>query len=88
MARNAATTGQGFLAHRSKEMAKVLKTTRLVTMDECPWLDADLPKGTMVWSYSGATYGVVSPCGVAVTAKAAESPCFELPSDALKETCG
>lgn len=69
-------------------MARVLTTTRLVTQQECPWLDADIPVGITVWSYSGATYGVVSPRGVAVTAKAAETPFFELPADALKETCG
>ena len=75
---------QGFLAHRIREMAKVLGLSRDVSQGECPWLDRDLPKGTQVWSYSGTTYGVVSPRGVAVTAKVAETPFFELPADALR----
>lgn len=79
---------QGFLARRSHEMTKVLITTRDITQLECPWLDKDIPKGTPVWSYEGAAYGVVSPGGVAVTAKVAETPFFELPLDAVKETCG
>lgn len=66
-------------------MPKVLVLKRDVTQKECPWLDADLLKGTAVWSYHGATYGVVSAVGRAVTAKAAESPFFELPVDALEE---
>ncbi len=64
-------------------MSKVLTLTRDVTQMECPWLDRDLPKGTNVWSYHGYDYGVVSSKGVAVTAKEAETPFFEIPSDAI-----
>jgi len=64
-------------------MSKVLILTRDVTQNECPWLDADLPKGTTVWSYDGYTYHVVSPAGIAVSAKAAEMPFFEIPADAV-----
>jgi hypothetical protein len=74
---------QGFLSIRSKEMSKVLVTTRVVSVNECPWLDADIPAGTPVWTYEGHTYGVVTPSGIAVTAKAAETPFFELPMDAF-----
>lgn len=69
-------------------MSKVLITTREVTQEECPWLDADIPAGTTLWSYSGHTYGCVSSGGVAVVAKAAEVPFFELPADALRDTAG
>lgn len=66
-------------------MTTRLTLTRDVTRHECPWLDEDLKKGTPVWSYHGHTYGVVSPRGIAVTAKAAETPFFELPSNALSQ---
>ena len=64
-------------------MSKVLRLKRNVTQRECPWLDRDLPAGTPVFTYYGPTYGVVSPNGIAVTVKAAESPFFEIPADAL-----
>jgi len=65
-------------------MSKVLTLKRTVTQKECPWLDADLPAGAQVWSYEGCTYGCTSPSGVAVSAKAAEAPFFELPKDAVE----
>ena len=65
-------------------MSKLLVLNRNVTIQECPWLDEDLPKGTVVWSYDDHTYGCVSSKGVAVTAKAAETPFFEVPLDAVK----
>ena len=64
-------------------MSKVLTLKRPVTQAECPWLDTELPAGTTVWSYDGFTYGVVSPSGIAVSAKAAETPFFEIPADAI-----
>lgn len=64
-------------------MPKTLVLTRPVTIAECPWLDADLAEGTVVWSYDNCTYGCVSPGGIAVTAKAAETPFFEVPEDAI-----
>ena len=69
-------------------MPKVLVLTRDVPQEECPWLDADLKAGTPVWSYNGPTYGVVQPSGIAVTAKAAESPFFEIPADAISKHDG
>lgn len=64
-------------------MAKVVVLKRAVTQKEAPWLDADLPAGTLLWTYEGPTYGVVSAGGVAVSARAAETPFFEVPEDAL-----
>lgn len=74
---------QGFLSQRSAEMAKVVRLKRAVTQAECPWLDRDLPAGTPVFTYLGPTYGVVTPKGVAVTMKVAETPFFEIPADAI-----
>ena len=65
-------------------MTKVLTLTRPVTQLECPWLDADLATGTQVWSYHGFDYGCIGPTGIAVTMKAAETPFFEVPLDAVK----
>lgn len=39
---------------------------------ECLWLDTDIPVGTTIWFYEGATYDCISGNGVVVTAKAAE----------------
>lgn len=64
-------------------MPRILVLNRDVTVEECPWLDADLIAGTVVWSYDGYTYGCVRPSGIAVTAKAAETPFFEVPEDAI-----
>ena len=64
-------------------MSKILTLTRAVTQSECPWLDADLPAGTQVWTYEHCTYGVIGAMGVAVTAKMAEYPFFEIPLDAI-----
>jgi hypothetical protein len=62
---------------------KALTLKRDVTQKECPWLDADLPKGTQVWIYDGPTYGVVTSNGIAVTAKVDETPFFEIPQNAV-----
>lgn len=62
-----------------------LVLTRPVTRAECPWLDFDYPAGAIVYAYSGATYGCVSPSGRAVTEKDGETPFVELPRDALDD---
>ena len=66
-------------------MARVVTLTRNVTQAECPWLDEDLQVGTKVWIYTGCDYGCISPAGIAVTVKAAETPFFEVPLDAISE---
>jgi hypothetical protein len=43
------------------------------------------PKGTIVWEYSGCTYGVISNEGIAVTLLAGQTPFFEIPKRLLKE---
>lgn len=64
-------------------MSKVLTLKRAVTQKECPWLDEDLPAGTQVWDYHRYTYGCISTKGMAVSAKMAETPFFEIPRDAV-----
>ncbi|TGP29083.1 hypothetical protein EN828_10290 [Mesorhizobium sp. M2D.F.Ca.ET.185.01.1.1] len=58
------------------------KLTRDVTRDECLWLDADIAAGTIVYSYSGYTYGCIGPGGRAVTLER-DGPFVELPRNAL-----
>lgn len=60
-------------------------TTRLVTTEECPWLDADVEGGTTVYRYTGVTYGCIGPHGVAVTSEPDTLPFFELPLSALSQ---
>jgi len=54
---------------------------RDVTTEECHWLRNDIPKGTVVFEYTGCTYGCID-SGVAVSMTGG-TPFFELPYDAL-----
>lgn len=54
-------------------------TRKRITKKECPWLDKSLPKGLKVYPYYGATYGCVSPSGIAVTLVDDQTPFFEIP---------
>ena len=64
-------------------MTKIVTLKRDVRQLECPWLDRDLKTGESFWTYSGCQYGVIGPGGIAVTAKAAETPFFEIPEDSV-----
>lgn len=33
---------------------------RLVTHEECPWIERDLPEGKEVYEFTGYTYGCIS----------------------------
>ena len=58
--------------------------TRDVTTTECPWLEADVPKGTVVYQCWKPQYGCVSGEGEAVTYDPrGDYPFFELPLTAL-----
>ncbi len=61
------------------------EVTRDVTKVECPWLDADVAKGTIVHDYLGCTYGCISWNGHAVLLEPG-GPFVELPSEALSAT--
>jgi hypothetical protein len=62
---------------------QTMELTREVTKAECPWLDADMPKGAKVKLYTRYTYGCVSGKGVACCFDDA-GPFFEIPRDALQ----
>lgn len=67
-------------------MSTAVYLTRTVTKEEAPWLDADLPEGTPVLLYRGATHGCVNLSqGLACTLgpTAFDTPFFELPFSAL-----
>jgi len=55
---------------------------RPVDRAECPWLDRDFSRGERVYRFDGATYGCVSPSGMACSLDG-ETPFFELPRLAL-----
>lgn len=61
-----------------------LKVTRKVTQEECDWLDEDIEEGTVVYEYSGCTYGCCGD-GRPVTMEPGQTPFFEMPEDALEE---
>lgn len=60
------------------------EVTRDVTVSECNWLDNDIKKGTIVYRYHGATYGCVSPYGIACTMEKDKTPFLEIPRNALR----
>lgn len=41
--------------------------TRDLDQKECHWLDNPINKGTTVYSFHGATYGCISPSGIAIS---------------------
>jgi hypothetical protein len=55
---------------------------RPVTPAECPWLDEILDKGTILYHFTGATYGCVAG-GLAVSRQPNQNPFLEVPRDAL-----
>jgi hypothetical protein len=57
---------------------------RDVTVEECPWLPRDFAEGEVVFPYHGATYGVITPSGVAATLVRGETPFFEFPAAAVR----
>lgn len=56
---------------------------RDVTVEECPWLSADLKKGQTVYLYPGCDYGCCTDEGTACTHEYNVTPFFEVPNDAL-----
>jgi len=60
------------------------EVARTVTTEECDWLEEDIKQGTIVYKFSGATYGCIGPNGTAVSLTKGENPFFELPYDSLK----
>eukprot|EP00929_Paragymnodinium_shiwhaense_P068316 TRINITY_DN34330_c0_g1_i1.p1 TRINITY_DN34330_c0_g1~~TRINITY_DN34330_c0_g1_i1.p1 ORF type:complete len:307 (-),score=62.70 TRINITY_DN34330_c0_g1_i1:619-1488(-) len=60
-----------------------LAVIRRVSASECPWLSASLPPYSTVYTWSGATYGVLSADGLPVTFRPREPPFFELPEGSV-----
>lgn len=59
-----------------------MKTNRDVLKKNYNWLEADIPKGTLVFEYHGITYGCIG-TGIACTFTENEIPFFELPENCL-----
>lgn len=60
-----------------------LKLTRNVSKSECPGLDRALAKGDIVYRYTGATHGCISPYGIAACI-VPHGPFFEISPDAVE----
>ncbi len=54
------------------------RLTRNITLRECPWLEADLKKGHVVYECRLPTYGAMG-SGIAVSDKPDKYPCYEVP---------
>lgn len=62
-----------------------IKTTRLVTTDECGWLRDNIQEGTILHTFHGVTYGAITDDGTAVSEVDGEYPFFEIPNDSFVE---
>jgi hypothetical protein len=73
-------------ASRQDGLAGTVELTRDLRDGECPWLEPErkLVQGQRFRVFSGHTYGVISPSGVAVQDEGDDGPFFELPADALR----
>lgn len=58
--------------------------TRCVTPIECWWLEKTVPVGTIVYRYTGPTYGAVRELAVTLDPNGG-TPFFELPYNAVEE---
>lgn len=59
--------------------------TKTVDKSIQPWMDDDecYPAGTVVYFYTGCTYGCIGSSGMAVTINPDVEPFFEVPRDAV-----
>lgn len=65
-------------------MPRAYRVNRDITKKECPWLDNTIEKTSLVWEYTGHTYGCISSTGTAVTLEMNTTPFFELPTNCLE----
>lgn len=72
---------------RTLQTGRTLRVTRPFHIDD--WLDGTLAPeftpGMIVHEYRGATYGCVTPAGVAVTLQPGTTPFYEVPRDAVED---
>jgi hypothetical protein len=59
---------------------------RTVSAADYPWLDGDIPAGTIVFEYHGPTYGLKEHEGLIFVSLEAGTPFFQLPRSNLVET--
>lgn len=72
---------------RGMQAGRALRVTRTIRLDD--WLDGEpspeFTPGMIVHEYKGATYGCITPAGVAVTLEPGRTPFYELPQDAVED---
>lgn len=60
------------------------RITRKLTPKECHWLSKPIEKGTVMYAYTGCTYGCCSSSGTALTLDPkGGTPFTEIPNDAF-----
>jgi len=60
-------------------------TTRDLSREGHPYLPCDLPEGTFLYKWPGATYGTAGPLQTAMSQAKGQSPFFAIPNSAFKE---
>jgi hypothetical protein len=65
---------------KKKELYKLI---RIVTPQECPWLNRTFEIGETVYRYLGHTYKLIGKQGSAFSIEMGVPPFFELPKDAV-----
>ena len=63
----------------------MIVTTRDIRTEECPWLGNDIPAGTLLYRFTGITYGCITPEGTAVSEEKDVNPFFEIPDDSFRD---
>ena len=67
-------------------VGKRLMVVRDVSAADYPWLNGDVPAGTIVFEYLGPTYGLGQYEDLIFVSLEAGAPCFQLPRSSLEET--
>lgn len=75
---------------REMQAGPTLRVIRAIQLDD--WLDGEpspeFTPGMIVHEYKGATYGCITPAGVAVTLQPGTTPFYEVPRDAVEDVTG
>ena len=59
------------------------RLNRTLTLSECEWLDGPLREDTVVFEYTGHTYGCISTPGIAITLESGKTPFIQVPPSAI-----
>ena len=63
---------------------KIGVLTELLSKAQYPYLDNDLPEGTLVFEFIGETFGCISPAGLACSTEPNSYPFTEIPLGSVR----